>query len=92
MSWCLAKVAEKFGSKDAEEDAFQTASGYLEYSNLNLDYYDNLKKIVDKYVSITYSSSTGSSLHTMKCIDLYNSKELNDLATDLAKHHTEKPH
>ncbi len=73
LSRCLAKSYDDEGIK---EDANATASAYLEYGKQGIETYNKLNVLVDKYVSLTYGGSIKSEFKTMKCIDLYHSKEL----------------
>jgi Type VI secretion system (T6SS), amidase immunity protein len=82
LSVCLAQVA-----KDARtaEDAGLTASAYLEYGKLGLEAYDEIRKLVYQYKSLQYDGSVKGEYNTMKCIDLFHSKDLARLTARLLK-------
>ncbi|MCX7113368.1 MAG: T6SS amidase immunity protein Tai4 family protein [Proteobacteria bacterium] len=82
LSVCLAMV-----SKDASirEDANSTASAYLEFGRQPIEAYDALRKLVEQYANRKYGSSIKSDLNTMKCIDLFHSKELKELTNKLSR-------
>ena len=82
LSVCLASIAKDPASK---EDAGATASAYLEFGKQQIEAYDQLRKLVHQYVSRKYGGSIQSEFNTMKCIDLFHSKELDRLTTKLVK-------
>ncbi|MFT4171045.1 MAG: T6SS amidase immunity protein Tai4 family protein [Rhodocyclaceae bacterium] len=86
LSVCLAKV-----SKDEwhREDANASAGAYLEFGRQPIEAYEELRDLASKYAARTYSSSNSAEaeLNTMKCIDLFHSKELNALARRWVKKH-----
>ncbi|AKJ31964.1 T6SS amidase immunity protein Tai4 family protein [Caldimonas brevitalea] len=82
LSVCLAKI-----SKDpaAKADANATASAYLEFGQQPIEAYDALRDLADRYANRKYGGAVESEFNTMKCIDLFHSKELDQLASKLAK-------
>ncbi|AKJ31978.1 hypothetical protein AAW51_5287 [Caldimonas brevitalea] len=82
MSRCFAQAFPETAVKD---DANDTASGYLEYGNQPIEAYNELDILVGKYVARKYAGVAKSDFNTMKCIDLFHSKELDQLASKLAK-------
>jgi hypothetical protein len=82
LSACLAQISKDDG---AREDANATASAYLEFGRQRIEEYDQLMSLVEKYVNKNYAGSIKSDFNTMKCIDLFHSKELNDLANRFSK-------
>ena len=82
LSRCLAQTSNDGPSKN---DANATASAYLEFGKQPIEVYDELSKVVDKYVKRTYGGSVKSDFNTMKCIDLFHSKELERLASKFSK-------
>jgi hypothetical protein len=73
LSRCLAKASQ---GERAGDDAAKSAAAYLEMSSAGIDVYNRLDVLVDGYLKRTYSGSVKSDYNTMKCIDLYHSKEL----------------
>lgn len=82
LSVCFARIAR---DKQTKEDAGLTASAYLENSRQSLEDFDKIEKIVDKFVALEYGGSVKSDYNTMKCIDLFHSKELDRLVTKLVR-------
>ncbi len=82
LSICLAQVAKDERTAD---DAGLTASAYLEYGKQGLEAYAEIRKLVNKYKDLHYDGSVKGEYNTMKCIDLFHSKELNLLTSRLVK-------
>ncbi|WP_341677022.1 T6SS amidase immunity protein Tai4 family protein [Niveibacterium sp. SC-1] len=82
LSVCLARIAQN--DKD-RADANATASAYLEFGRQPIEAYDALRTLVDTYANKRYGGSIPSDFNTMKCIDLFHSKELEKLSTRLTK-------
>jgi hypothetical protein len=78
LSRCLGQV---YSDAKAKEDAYATASAYLEFGHQSIEAYDALTTVVNKYATAKFSGSVSSEFNTMKCIDLFNSNELDDLAS-----------
>lgn len=78
LSICLAQVTQ---DERTTKDAGSTASAYMEFGKQDLVVYDELRTLVTKYVARRYSGSVPSEFNTMKCIDLFHSKELDRLTT-----------
>jgi hypothetical protein len=73
LSRCLGQV---YPNGKATEDANATASAYLEFGRQPIQVYEALNVIVDRYANKKYSGSVRTEFNTMKCIDLFHSKEL----------------
>ena len=82
LSRCLAQVAADSAAKD---DANATAGAYLEFGKQPLEAYEELGRLVDEYAGRTYHGSVESSFNTMKCIDLFHSRELDRLTVRLLR-------
>lgn len=80
LSVCLAQVAQ---DPKTAEDAGITASAYMEFGKQGVEAYEALRKLVHKYKNLQYDGSVKSPYNTMKCIDLFHSKELNRLTQQL---------
>lgn len=78
LSRCLGQV---YVDDKSSKDANATASAYLEFGRQPLEAYEALSVVVDKYANKKYTGSVHSEFNTMKCIDLFHSKELDDLAS-----------
>ena len=82
LTICLARISPDDAAKT---DASATASAYLEYGKQPPEAYDELRALVNKYVSMKYGGhETQAEFNTMKCIDLFHSKELDRVATKWA--------
>jgi len=82
LSVCLAQISKDPASR---EDAGATASAYMEFGHQRIEAYDALRELADRYAKRRYGGSIKSEFNTMKCIDLFHSKELDDLATKFSK-------
>lgn len=78
LSRCLGQV---YVDGKAGQDATASASAYLEFGRQPIQVYEALGVIVDKHVNKKYAGSVRSEFNTMKCIDLFHSKELDDLSS-----------
>lgn len=79
---CLAKVTTDPATRD---DADATAAAYLEFGKKPIEAYEALSKLVDRYAKLKYGGSINSAYNTMKCVDLFHSKELDALTEKLVK-------
>lgn len=82
LSRCLAKA---YSSDESKKDAEVTASAYLEFGKAGIEAYEKADVLVGKYLATTYDGSVHSSYNTMKCIDLFHSRDLDSLAKKYAK-------
>lgn len=78
LSRCLGQV---YPNSKSADDANASASAYLEFGRQPIQVYEALSVIVDKYANKNYSGSVRAEFNTMKCIDLFHSKELDALST-----------
>jgi len=82
LSVCLARVAQ---SEADRADANAAAGGYLEFGRQPIEAYTPLRELALRYAQKHYEGSIPSDFNTMKCIDLFHSKELDALSTRLAR-------
>jgi hypothetical protein len=82
LSTCFARIAQDQATKT---DAGLTASAYLQNSQQDIEDFDKIDKIVDKVLAMKYGGSVQSNYNTMKCIDLFHSKELDRLVGKLVR-------
>jgi hypothetical protein len=78
LSRCLGQV---YGDGKATEDANASASAYLEFGRQPIEAYEALSVVIGKYANKKYAGSLRSDFNTMKCIDLFHSKELDELSS-----------
>lgn len=84
-NWTLSRcLGQAYGIKAAEDDAYRTAGAYLEFSRVPVERFERLSALVEKYLRADFRGSVEGSYNTMKCIDLFHSRELDRLATRLA--------
>jgi Type VI secretion system (T6SS), amidase immunity protein len=81
LSACLA---DGYQASEIVNDATAGANGYKELGSLSIDAYNDALVMVSAFLKKEYSSQGGERLTVMKCIDLYNSKELDKLARKYA--------
>jgi hypothetical protein len=82
LSICFARIAQDAQTK---KDAGATARAYLENSQQGVEAFEQIGKLVDKYVKLQYGGSDKADYNTMKCIDLFHSKELDRLVSTYVK-------
>ena len=82
LSVCLAMVAQ---DDDRKADANATASAYMEFGQQGVEAYEEIQKLAEEYANRQYSGSIPSEFNTMKCIDLFHSKELDNLTRRLSR-------
>jgi hypothetical protein len=87
LSTCLAIVAT---DPALRADANATASAYMEFGHQAPEAYAALRALAGNYAARHYSGSVEGRFDTMKCIDLFHSRELNSLAARLAKSSRER--
>lgn len=79
LSRCLSHSANQ---TPAGDDAAKTAAAYLEMGNVGVDVYEKLDALAKSYLTRTYTGSVQSPYDTMKCIDLFESEELDRATRD----------
>lgn len=85
-NWAMSRcLAEAYSDQSSKDDANASAAAYLESGNQPIEAYEKLGELAVKYAKLNYGSVSGSKLNTMKCIDLFNSKELDALASRLSR-------
>jgi hypothetical protein len=82
LSRCLGQV---YADEKTKEDANATAGAYLEFGRQPIESYEALSRLVDEYANRKYAGSIQSDFNTMKCIDLFNSEELEKLVSKLSR-------
>lgn len=73
-------IADGFESSEVIKDSAAGARGYHEFGDLPLEAHTEATLLGRKFLEKEYKSITGEKLILMKCIDFYNSKELDELA------------
>lgn len=79
-SWVLSRCLSFIANDDTQkQDALNTASAYLELSTLPVSDFLKSSDLIEQYISLKYQGSIAGTFNTKKCIDLFNSNELNEL-------------
>ncbi|WMJ74180.1 hypothetical protein RCC89_13535 [Cytophagaceae bacterium ABcell3] len=77
---CLAKTSPEM------EEAFTkdgSAAGYLETSSYSIDAFTTVFEAAGHWAAKDYPSKNSKTLGAMKCLDFYNSQELEELINSL---------
>ncbi len=82
LSRCLAKAS---ADSPAGDDAAKTAAAYLEMGTAEIEVYEKVDALAGSYLKREYTGSVKSNYNTMKCLDLFDSDELDRLARDSAE-------
>lgn len=79
LSRCLAKANAE---SPAGNDAAKAAAAYLERGSAGIEVYEKLDALAGRYLERVYTGSVQSDYNTMKCLDLYDSEELDRIARE----------
>lgn len=83
-NWVLSRcLSYTFKDPIQKQDALNTASAYLEQSTLSVEQLTSSEPLIKNYLSKKYDGSIEGTFNTMKCIDLFNSSDLDTLYQDL---------
>lgn len=83
-NWALSRcLADAFFDEGTKADANATAGAYFEFGELPVEAYDQVRALIGEFRKRKYGGATKSEFNTMKCIDLFNSNELDSLTTEL---------
>lgn len=81
-NWALSRCLGEISDNEAvAADANRSAAGYFEFSSVPVEGFEKLSALVGKYAGARYRGSVEGSFHTMQCIDLFHSAELERLVT-----------
>lgn len=75
-----ACIADGYQSADVIRDATAAANGYMELGSLDIDAYNEALLLGREFLAKEYLSKRGEKLILMKCLDLFHSRELDQLA------------
>ncbi len=79
-NWALSRcIGQAFANEQTRQDAYNSASGYLEYGHAPIEAYDDIGKLITIFLAKKYGGSIPGTFHTMECIDLFHSKALADV-------------
>ena len=77
LSTCLAYGLDE---KEAKAEANAASGGYLELGSFSFEAHEAAAALARAFLAKPYQSKHGGKLTVMKCIDLFHSKELEQLA------------
>jgi hypothetical protein len=77
LSVCLA---DGYASAEAHKDSLAAASGYSELGSLPIEAYEDAEALARRFLAKEYKSVSGQPLTLMKCVDLFHSEELDQIA------------
>jgi hypothetical protein len=82
LSACLS---DGYKSDEVVKDSAAAARGYLEHGSFPLEAHTEATQLGRAFLSRVYQSQSDQPLVLMKCLDLFHSKELSDLAAKYRK-------
>lgn len=65
-----------FAGTEAAVDLNKAVNGYVEFGNMPLEAYEELRELNKVWLAKDYSSKHGGQINSMKCFDLYNSEQV----------------
>jgi type VI secretion system (T6SS) amidase immunity protein Tai4 len=80
-----ACIADGYKSDEVVKDSKAAAGGYLELGRLPLEAYEEAASLGRKFLAKEYQGISGEKLTLMKCIDFFQSNELEQLAKKYRK-------
>jgi Type VI secretion system (T6SS), amidase immunity protein len=79
-NWVLSRcISKAYSSAETKADAEASAAAYLEFSKLPIEAFNRGDVLVEEFLAKKYGGSVASPYNTLKCIDLFQSKELDAL-------------
>ncbi|MEB5704242.1 T6SS amidase immunity protein Tai4 family protein [Pantoea anthophila] len=79
-NWLLSRCAGKVSAEKAfTDDAFKSASAWLEASHLPVDAFTDGDKLISAYLKMNLTGSVAGNFNMMKCTLLSQSKDANAL-------------
>ena len=77
LSVCLA---DGYSAGEATADSLAAAGGYTELGSLPFEAYEDAESLAKQFLARDYKSPSGQRLVLMKCVDLFHSRELAQIA------------
>jgi len=69
-------IGSAFDTQEVKSDANRSANAYIQFGNISIEAYEEIRNKVDSWLKKEYKSKSGKSLQVMKCIDFINSGEV----------------
>jgi Type VI secretion system (T6SS), amidase immunity protein len=73
-------ISDGYKSEEVVKDSLHAAGGYLELGSFPIEAYEEAQALGKRFLAKEYKGLNGEKLTLMKCIDLFHSKELDQLA------------
>jgi len=73
-------ISDGYKSEEVVKDSLHAAGGYLELGGFPVEAYEEAQALGKRFLAKEYKGTHGEKLTLMKCIDLFHSKELDQLA------------
>jgi hypothetical protein len=80
-----ACIADGYKSDEVTKDSRAAAGGYLELGSFPFEAYEEAASLGKTFLAKDYQGKSGEQITLMKCIDLFHSKELDQLAKRYGK-------
>lgn len=82
-NWTLSRcLGAAIPDASFQKDAYISASAYLEKSQADIDVFEKLDLLIKDALRKNYQGSVTSQYNVMKCIDLYNDRELENIISN----------
>ncbi|HWV14596.1 MAG TPA: T6SS amidase immunity protein Tai4 family protein [Cellvibrio sp.] len=82
-NWVLSKcIGTAFSEERVRQDAFNSASAYLELSRLPIESLTAAEPLIKQFLARDYRGSIPGSFQTKACLDLFYSNELETLCRE----------
>ena len=81
VAYCLSN---SYPNSEFSEDSVYVSGAYLQKGDFGLDMYEEIREFVSSYRKKRYLSKHDRNLNIMQCIDLYESKDLEQLIGEIA--------
>ncbi len=78
LNFCIGEAFKD--QKSVQSETIVAARAYFDFGHFNHDAYIEAAKLATSFLAKNYVSENGEKLVMLKCIDLFNSKELDALA------------
>ena len=79
-NWLISRCIGEFtDSESTRQDAFRTASAYLEFSQLPIEAFDSSEVLIHQYLQKKSSGSVPGSYNTLACLSLPTSEQAKNI-------------
>lgn len=79
-NWLISRCIGEFtDSESTRQDAFRSASAYLEFSQLPIEAFDSSEVLIHQYLQKKSSGSVPGSYNTLACLSLPTSEQAKNI-------------